>query len=328
VPLLPAAGTTFTPLALSEEPFDSYSVAWAVLGEAEALPTQRARLAVRLLGSSARCALTALPTSGENDATAAQLVQDTKAAVEILLAQDLPEDEFTSKAAAVEVLPVLLRAIALRSLVFWARQPWDVRSGTTASRSPPQAPSSHPVVLMHQADLQAQGLRRAQAAALLAARVALPRSDLTALLPRAARLAATSSPLAVRHALAVLCRIPSTKLKGALGPLLPPLRAAFEAYAADGLMHEEPPPPPGQPPTPGVLPLGDWLARVYLARLLAKLIFSGSSSGGTKTLLWKVLSRLAFSKSERAQVCSSFSPHCAAYIASPRRGINDVDAAQ
>jgi hypothetical protein len=121
VPLLPAAGTAFTPLALAQEPFDSYSQTWSVLGDEEALPTQRARLAVRLLGSAARCALTALPTSSENDATAAQLVHDAKAAVEILLAQELPEDEFTNKASAAEVRRRLLHVAWLYdiAILFW-----------------------------------------------------------------------------------------------------------------------------------------------------------------------------------------------------------------
>lgn len=153
-------------------------------------------------------------------------------------------------------------------------------------------------------------MRKAQAAALLAARAALPRSELTTVLPAIAKSFTFASPLAVRHGLAILCRIPSAKLKPALRPLLAPLREAFEAYTPTGLMHAEPGPDgrAAQPQT-GAMALDDWLARVYLARLLAKLLFSGSVSGGQKQFLWQVLNRVAFSPRERPQVRNATAAH-------------------
>lgn len=111
----------------------------------------------------------------------------------------------------------------------------------------------------------------------------------------------------MRHGLAVLCRIPSVKLKGTLGPLSAPLRAAFEAYTPLGLMHNDAA-MPGEMPEPGAMALDDWLARVYLGRLLAKLVFSGTVGGGQKQFLWKVLNRLAFSPKEKPQVCCFLRP--------------------
>lgn len=52
----------------------------------------------------------------------------------------------------------------------------------------------------------------------------------------------------------------------------------------------------------GVMALSDWLARVYLARLLCKLIFAGAVSGPQKQFLWRVLVRLAFSPREKPHV--------------------------
>jgi hypothetical protein len=128
---------------------------------------------------------------------------------------------------------------------------------------------------------------------------------MTAILNSIAKSFTFSSPLAVRHGLAILCRIPSVKLKAALRPLLTPLRAAFDMYTPVGLMHAErsDESASGQVQAAGVMALDDWLARVYLARLLAKLIFSGSVSGGQKQFLWQILNRIAFSQRERPQVC-------------------------
>jgi hypothetical protein len=152
--------------------------------------------------------------------------------------------------------------------------------------------------------VQIAGMRKAQAVALIAARAALPRSELTAVLGAIARSFTFASPLAVRHGLAILCRIPSAKLKTALRPLLGPLRAAYEANSAAGLMHSDPAAEGGreQVADPGAMALDDWLARVYLARLLSKLLFSGSVGGGQKQFLWQVLKRIAFSPRERPQV--------------------------
>lgn len=150
--------------------------------------------------------------------------------------------------------------------------------------------------------MQVLGLQKSQAAALLAARTALPRSEINTMLVEVAKSFTTASPLGVRHSLAILCRIPSAKLKGALGPLSAPLKAAFEVYTSLGLMHNDAH-VPGEPPPAGAMALDDWLARVYLGRLLAKLVFSGSVGGGQKQFLWKVLNRLAFSPKEKPQVC-------------------------
>jgi hypothetical protein len=154
--------------------------------------------------------------------------------------------------------------------------------------------------------VQIVGLQRAQSAALIATRAALPRRELAAMLPSIAQLFTFASPLAVRHALATMCRVPSAKIKPLLGPLSAPLRAAFEMYGPNGLMHEEMPEnsdPAMVPSRPGgVMALSDWLARVYLARLLAKLVFAGAVGGPQKQFLWRVLLRLAFSQKEKPHV--------------------------
>ena len=49
--------------------------------------------------------------------------------------------------------------------------------------------------------------------------------------------------------------------------------------------------------------LSDWLARIYLARLLCKLVFAGAVGGPQKQFLWRVLLRLAFSQKEKPHVC-------------------------
>lgn len=91
--------------------------------------------------------------------------------------------------------------------------------------------------------------------------------------------------------------------------LFGPLKAAYEAYAASSLLHD-----PENPPSPDVLSqralsrtvtplaLDDWLARIYLARLSAKLVFSGTVTGALRAFLWKLLLLLAFSPAEKAQV--------------------------
>lgn len=66
--------------------------------------------------------------------------------------------------------------------------------------------------------------------------------------------------------------------------LFGPLRAAYDLYSPNGLLHD-PENPPGPDAlnerafarTPPPLALDDWLARVYLARLSAKLVFSGTA---------------------------------------------------
>ena len=132
----------------------------------------------------------------------------------------------------------------------------------------------------------------------------MPRRELTALLPAVAQLFTFSSPLAVRHGLAVMCRVPSARVKPLLARLSAPLRAAFEMYAPMGLMHEDgqDDPTSAQRGAAGVMALGDWLARVYLARLLCKLIFASVVSGPQKQFMWRVLVRLAFSPREKPHV--------------------------
>lgn len=163
--------------------------------------------------------------------------------------------------------------------------------------------------------VQIVAMQRGQAAALIATRAALPRRELAALLPSIAQLFTFASPLAVRHALATMCRVPSAKIKPLLGPLSAPLRAAFEMYSPSGLMHDdEEAPAEGVEPGAatrargGVMALSDWLARVYLARLLCKLVFAGAVGGPQKQLLWRVLLRLAFSQKEKPHVRSSDTP--------------------
>lgn len=155
--------------------------------------------------------------------------------------------------------------------------------------------------------VQIIALQRAQAAALIATRAALPRRELAAMLPSIAQLFTFASPLAVRHALATMCRVPSAKIKPLLGPLSAPLRAAFEMYGPSGLMHAEETTEGSDPAVTaqrpgGVMALGDWLARIYLARLLAKLVFAGAVGGPQKQFLWRVLLRLAFSQKEKPHV--------------------------
>lgn len=132
----------------------------------------------------------------------------------------------------------------------------------------------------------------------------MPRRELAALLPAVAQLFTFSSPLAVRHGLAVMCRVPSARVKPLLAPLSAPLRAAFEMYSPMGLMHEDgqDEPPSVHRGAAGVMALSDWLARVYLARLLCKIIFAGVVSGPQKQFLWRVLVRLAFSPREKPHV--------------------------
>ena len=156
--------------------------------------------------------------------------------------------------------------------------------------------------------VQIAGRQRAQAAALIATRAALPRRELAALIPSIAQLFTFASPLAVRHALATMCRVPSSKIKPLLGTLSAPLRAAFEKYASTGLLHEEPtevadPEATTRAHPGGVMALSDWLARIYLARLLCKLVFAGAVGGPQKQFLWRVLLRLAFSQKEKPHVC-------------------------
>jgi hypothetical protein len=98
VPLLPAAGTTFTDLAVDALPFPTYGKAWSIIGEAEALTTARARLALRQLTSATRCALTTLPAGNANDAKAAQLVQDLKAAVDLMMTAETRQHKSKKKA--------------------------------------------------------------------------------------------------------------------------------------------------------------------------------------------------------------------------------------
>lgn len=88
VPLLPAAGTSYTDLAVDALPFPSYSKAWEVMGDPDALATPQSRLALRHLTSATRCALSSLPAGKANDAKAAQLVQDLKAAVDVTLSAE------------------------------------------------------------------------------------------------------------------------------------------------------------------------------------------------------------------------------------------------
>eukprot|EP00892_Ulva_mutabilis_P007551 jgi/Ulvmu1/5168/UM021_0185.1 len=251
VPLLPAAGTAFTTLAVDEVPFDVYSKAWAIIGDETAIAGPVARCGLRALTSATRCALTTLPSGKQNDKKAAQLVQDLKAAVDIFLGAETREHKSKKKAEA-----------------------------------------------------EIQGLQRSQAAALLATRAALPRRELAALLAAVAQLFTFSSPLAVRHGLAVMCRVPSARVKPLLAPLSAPLRAAFEMYAPMGLMHEDghDDPTSAHRGAAGVMALSDWLGRVYLARLLCKLIFAGVVSGPQKQFMWRVLVRLAFSPREKPHV--------------------------
>jgi hypothetical protein len=100
VPLLPAAGTVFTDLAVDALPFPTYSATWSILGDADAHATPRARLAVRHLTAATRCALAALPAGKANDAKAAQLVQDLKAAVDVMLSTETREHKSKRKAEA------------------------------------------------------------------------------------------------------------------------------------------------------------------------------------------------------------------------------------
>jgi hypothetical protein len=100
VPLLPAAGTSFADLAVDTLPFTTYSQAWAVLGIEDALPTQHARLALRHLTTSTRCALTTLPAGKSNDAKAAQLLQDLKAAISLLVNPEARQHKSKQKTQA------------------------------------------------------------------------------------------------------------------------------------------------------------------------------------------------------------------------------------
>lgn len=100
MPLLPAAGTAFTPLAVADVPFSEYSKAWAIIGDETAIAGPVARCGVRALASATRCALTTLPAGNENDMKAAQLVQDLKAAVEIFLGAETREHKSKKKAEA------------------------------------------------------------------------------------------------------------------------------------------------------------------------------------------------------------------------------------
>lgn len=100
VPLLPAAGTAFTPLAVEDVSFDEYSKAWAIIGDETAISGPAARCGVRALTAATRCALTTLPAGKDNDVKAAKLVQDLKAAVEIFLGAETREHKSKKKAEA------------------------------------------------------------------------------------------------------------------------------------------------------------------------------------------------------------------------------------
>ena len=104
VPLLPAAGTAFTPLAVEAGLCAEYSKAWAIIGDETAIAGPVARGGLRALTSATRCALTTLPVGKENDTKATQLVQDLKAAVDIFLGAETREHKSKKKAEA-EVLP-------------------------------------------------------------------------------------------------------------------------------------------------------------------------------------------------------------------------------
>ena len=129
VPLLPAAGSNFTELAVAAMPFPTYSQTWALLGEEGAALTPVGRHALRHLTAAARCALTALPAGKENDAKAAQLVQDLKAAVDVMLNPETQEQRSKRKAAAEACslpfeLMTALRCITLcchveRRIAYW-----------------------------------------------------------------------------------------------------------------------------------------------------------------------------------------------------------------
>ena len=100
VPLLPAAGTTFTELAVDALPFPSYAPAWAIIGDAEQLTSAATRLALRQLTGATRCALTTLPAGNVNDAKAAQLLQDLKASIDLMLTAETREHKSKKRAEA------------------------------------------------------------------------------------------------------------------------------------------------------------------------------------------------------------------------------------
>lgn len=100
MPLLPAAGTAFTSLAVEDTSFDDFSQAWAIIGEESATFSPAARCGLRSLSCAARCALTTLPAGKENDAKAAQLVSDLKAAIDIFLSAEVREHKSKKKAEA------------------------------------------------------------------------------------------------------------------------------------------------------------------------------------------------------------------------------------
>lgn len=100
MPLLPAAGTAFTSLAVEDTDFEHFSHAWAIIGEEGAVLTPTARYGLRSLSCAARCALTTLPAGKENDAKAAQLVADLKAAIDIFLSIEGREHKSKKKAEA------------------------------------------------------------------------------------------------------------------------------------------------------------------------------------------------------------------------------------
>jgi hypothetical protein len=100
VPLLPAAGTAFTSLAVEDTAFDDFSQAWAILGDEASTFSSAARCGLRTLSCAARCALTTLAASKENDAKAAQLVSDLKAAIEIFLSAEKREHKSKKRAEA------------------------------------------------------------------------------------------------------------------------------------------------------------------------------------------------------------------------------------
>jgi hypothetical protein len=100
VPLLPAAGTTFTPLTVEAAPFEEYSKAWAIIGVESAVTGPTARCGLRSLAASARCALTSLPAGKENDRKAAQLVEDLKSAVDIFLSTETRQHKSKKRAEA------------------------------------------------------------------------------------------------------------------------------------------------------------------------------------------------------------------------------------
>lgn len=100
MPLLPAAGTAFTSLAVEDTSFEDFSQAWAVIGDEGASLSPAARYAMRSLSCAARCALTTLPAGKENDAKAAQLVSDLKAGIDIFLSAETREHKSKKKAEA------------------------------------------------------------------------------------------------------------------------------------------------------------------------------------------------------------------------------------